>query len=868
MFSSSRYENQGPDGIPLLEVWDPEQRSPEQPRRFVPLRRTELRGQIVGPLADLRATHVYEYTREQCPRALEVLYRFPLPGDAAVTAVRVQFGEVEIRTELKERPQAEAEYETARAEGRQAALLTRESPDVFTLRIAGIQPDQPVRVETSYVQLARAEGAGWSLRVPLTTAPRYVREDERGSRPSQGQPLRLLRDPGHRFTLDLEIAGAGSVTSPTHALALTAGNDRVRVSLQEGEVLPDRDCVLSWRPEQEASLPTFRVWLHDDRASNEVYFLALMAPPSVPAPDAGVSREVVLLVDHSGSMEGAKWAAADWAVKRFLSDLTERDAFALGLFHDDTRWFDAKLRPAEATAIADAIRFLESHRDSGGTNLGVALEQALRLKRLPGERARHVLVITDAEVTDAGRILRLVDEERLRPDRRRVSDICIDAAPNAYLALEMAERGGGVARFLTSDPAAEDITTALDEVLADWAQPVLTGLQLAVDRPGAEATGRDVSADGEDVSLVDLGDLPTGRACWVIGRAPRSATPSLGFRVLTAEGREIKARGFDLEREEHAQPALKALFGARRLLALEHLRHAGYEGEELMQHLRRLGYDPKAILEGEPGQPSSVYAENARRRYDDLFQRLLVQESLAYGLLSSETAFVAVRTERGEPAGETVVVANALPAGWSDDFLNASFAGAPALFRTVQAAMFSAPVGEASAVFPQATFRAMEAPASPVSPATGLLGRRARKGAPGTTGQRPGAEPPGWRLFEGAPHIVGGEALLFDSERDEDRSKLPEQASLSTLRVRFPRGATVASGTPDPAAIDAGLCLLLFVGDLAAPRVRVRLADLVRLGGERPLNLVRQTGERVRLVLADPGGAWAHQAPELEVEIG
>ena len=114
----------------------------------------------------------------------------------------------------------------------------------------------------------------------------------------------------------------------------------------------------------------------------------------------------------------------------------------------------------------------------------MALEQALGLERAAGERARHVLIVTDAQVSDAGRILRLAEEEARRADRRRISVLCIDAAPNSYLAQELAERGGGVARFLTSDPEQGDIATALDEVLADWAEPVLAGLRLEVDRPG------------------------------------------------------------------------------------------------------------------------------------------------------------------------------------------------------------------------------------------------------------------------------------------------------------------------------------------------------------------------------------------------
>ena len=170
MFNPRTFENSRPDGIAVLEV------AGDEPGRFVPLKRTELRGEIAGPLAALRLTQVFGYSRDASARVLEAVYRFPLPGDAAVTGVRVRFGDVEIVAELKERETAQSDYDEAKREGRQAALVTRETPDVFTLQVAGIQPDQEIVVETSYVQLARVEGEEWSLRVPLTTSPRFVRD--------------------------------------------------------------------------------------------------------------------------------------------------------------------------------------------------------------------------------------------------------------------------------------------------------------------------------------------------------------------------------------------------------------------------------------------------------------------------------------------------------------------------------------------------------------------------------------------------------------------------------------------------------------------------------------------------------------------
>ena len=123
MFHPSAYENARPDGFGVLEVVGDGDAGPA--RRFVPLRRTELRGEVAGPLAALRLTQAFGYAAAQCDRVLEAAYRFPLPGDAAVTAVRVRFGDAEIRAELKERQQAEADYDRAREQGRQAALATR-----------------------------------------------------------------------------------------------------------------------------------------------------------------------------------------------------------------------------------------------------------------------------------------------------------------------------------------------------------------------------------------------------------------------------------------------------------------------------------------------------------------------------------------------------------------------------------------------------------------------------------------------------------------------------------------------------------------------------------------------------------------------
>ncbi len=876
MFNPAAFDNSRPDGFGVLELsGNP---SPDAVRRFVPLRRTELHGEILGPLAGLRLVQVFGFAEASEGSAFEAVYRFPLPGDAAVSGVHVHFGSVEIRARLEERSQGEKDYAEARAQGRQAALLTRESPDVFTLQVAGLVPGQDVTVETSYVLLARPEGAGWSLRLPLTTAPRYVRNDEANSRHAHGQPLALLRDPGHRFCLDLTVRGADQVSSSTHSLNVLEESGRKRVRLEAGEVLPDRDCVLTWTPARQDQRPALQVWTHPDTQRGCAYFLALVAPPATHDRGRSAPREIVLLVDHSGSMLGAKWAAADWSVEKFLSGLGERDSFALGLFHDRTHWFADAPRSAATETVRQAVEFLKGHRDQGGTQLGVALEQALGLPRAPSEQARHLLVVTDAEVSDSGRILRLADAEAAQTQRRRISVLCIDSAPNALLAEQLAEAGGGVARFLTSRPEEEDIATALDEILADWDEPVLLGLRLEVNRSNTLAAGRAVSNTAAGC-VIDLGDLPAGRPLWVAGRVPLTGAEPLTFRLSTGRGAALAECNATTGEEQAAGRALKALFGARRVRGLEYLMNSRMVGEELKAGLRRLGYDPAQLT---TSAPAKLYAENQQAETASVLRALLVREALDYGLASAETAFVATRQEAGQPVTHTVVVANALPAGWSEQFvggasaiLNACLMSAPQ-FGLRPSMAYCAPDSEFELADDDTLAEADEEEAATprglgiVEKIKGLFGsrrraeperRRATSVPPSPAAPPANVAPAGSILFCDTPSMTNGEAILFDSTQGANPSVVPEEGLMTALRVRFPEPS------PAPQVIDADLALLLYIDDLVTPRARIRLADLVRQGGQRPLNLRRQRGQQLRVVLVDATGSWKNGAPRIEVAL-
>jgi Ca-activated chloride channel family protein len=121
--------------------------------------------------------------------------------------------------------------------------------------------------------------------------------------------------------------------------------------------------------------------------------------------------------------------------------------------------------------------------------------------------------------------------------------------------------------------------------------------------------------------------------------------------------------------------------------------------------------------------------------------------------------------------------------------------------------------------------------------------------------------PPATVLFAGVPALANGEVVLFDSARPRDAARVQDAGTIRRLVVRF------AAQAPSPDRLGTELSLLVFVDDLAAPRATVRLADLVRQRGERPLNVRRGQGEALRVVLVDPAGVWAGGAPSIEVAL-
>jgi Ca-activated chloride channel family protein len=510
-------------------------------------------------------------------------------------------------------------------------------------------------------------------------------------------------------------------------------------------------------------------------------------------------------------MEGAKWEAADWAAKKFLSDLGKDDRFDVAFFHNDIFLHSKKMLAASPKNVADAVKFVTENRSSGGTELGTALERMLMVPKItPGKKlSRQLLVITDAEVTDEGRILELARRESESDARRRISVLCIDASPNSTLTNRLAERGGGTAAYLTSDPGAEDVTTAVDEILSRWSRPVAESVVLEIDAKALRIAGKKTTIEAGCLKA-ELGSLMGGEPLWVVGKisgfnSKSSVRVCFDELAVDAAVTPIKKAG--------KGGAIRSLFGARQIQELEFLKSSWLTGLELQNELSSLGYETQ-IKKGK------VYEKNEKEAAQAALDALLLEESLKYGVVSSCTALVASRTEKGKLVDGTVLTPNALPYGWYEEILAFS---APAR-SFVPSAGGGAPLmlkKKSMGVSYKMQFHNIPNLLMADSPAASLE-----------------PESKVTTIYDAAVKLQAGEELTL--------SEISGAGRLSALSL------SEESLTSLIGEILEGLTLRIYADGGTRPSARVKLADLVKLGGNRPLNIYYT--QSARFVMVNDGG--------------
>jgi Ca-activated chloride channel family protein len=568
---------------------------------------------VSGPTARARVTQMF---RNPGATHVEAVYVYPLPEGAAVDSLKMVIGDRVVVGAIKERQEAKAIYEAAKVEGRKAALVEQERPNIFTNSVANIGPGETVVVQIEYQEPVRRVGSEFSLRVPLVTGPRYnprpLAQVVDMGRGGWGQaivdpvPDRARIEPAYLdpreaaptnpVTIRIRLAAGfplGEVKSRHHTVTSeAAGEDARIVTLAAGAVPADRDFELTWTA-ADARAPA--VGLFRESVAGSDYVLAFVTPPAVEVAAEKNPREVILVIDNSGSMGGTSIVQAKASLAYALKRLGRDDRFNVIRFNHTMEQLFPQAVAADPSNLARAAAWVDALQATGGTEMLPALEAAL-IDHAPGNsrHLRQVVFLTDGAI---GNEQQLLDAIAARIGRSRVFTVGIGSAPNSFLMTRAAELGRGTFTHIGAVGEVEERMKSLFERLES---PAVTGIA---------ASFGDNAADQAPAILPDLyrgeplvlaarlarpgGTLEIkgmiGEQPWVVTLPLSGAAEGKGISKVWARRRIADAEVAKLLRKLTPADADKAILA----LALEH---------HLVSRLTSLVAVDQVIAR-EPGQP-------------------------------------------------------------------------------------------------------------------------------------------------------------------------------------------------------------------------------------------------------------------------
>jgi Ca-activated chloride channel homolog len=548
---------------------------------------------VSGPTVRARVTQIFKNPTQNW---VEATYVYPLPAGGAVDTLKMVVGDRVVVGEIKEHQQARVIYEQARQNGQKAGLTEQERPNIFTNSVANIGPGETVLVQIEYQEPVAQSGNEFSLRVPMVVGPRYnpapvvqsveFRPDGGGWGATAADPVpdrdrispRVL-DPTQNapvnptsVTVRLQAGfPPGEVKSHFHQVKIESPDDSTRIiRLANGVVPADRDFELTWKPvaEKAPSVGLFR-----EHVGNADYLLAFVTPPSVEqAEQKPLPREVIFVIDNSGSMGGTSIIQAKASLTYALGRLRPNDRFNVIRFDDTMDVLFGGSVPADAEHIRRATTFVDALRADGGTEMVPAMRAALTdSTKADANYVRQVVFLTDGAI---GNEQQLFDTITAMRGRSRVFMIGIGSAPNTFLMTRAAELGRGT---FTRIGSVEQVEDRMRGLFAKLENPAVTGLTAKFSDATADLTPAAIPDLYRDEPLVlaakldklkgsleikgHIGDRP-----WVVTLPVANAAEGKGLSKLWARRKIADAEIARTMRQASPEEADKTILA----LALEH----------------------------------------------------------------------------------------------------------------------------------------------------------------------------------------------------------------------------------------------------------------------------------------------------------
>jgi Ca-activated chloride channel homolog len=547
---------------------------------------------VSGPTIRARITQLF---RNPTEKWMEATYVYPLPPGGAVDTLKMVVGDRIILGDIKERQQARVIYEEAKRNGQKAALTEQERPNIFTNSVANIGPGETVLVQIEYQEPVAQNGSEFSLRLPMVVGPRYnpapvvqsvdFRPDGQGWGASRVDPVpdrnRIsppVLDPAEnapinptKITVHLDAGfPLGEVKSHHHPVQIESPDATTRIiKLADGVVPADRDFELTWKSAAETA-PS--VGLFREHVGNADYLLAFVTPPTVAeAQQKPLPRDVIFVIDNSGSMGGTSIVQAKASLIYALGRLQPNDRFNVIRFdHTMDVLFPASV-PADAEHLGRATSFVNALQAAGGTEMVPAMRAALTDDAGDNDHVRQVVFLTDGAIGNEQQLFETITAMR---GRSRVFMIGIGSAPNTFLMTRAAELGRGTFTHIGSVDQVEERMRGL---FAKLENPAVTGLSATFSEAKADLTPAMIPDVYRDEPLVlaakldklggsiaikgKIGDRP-----WTITLPHANAAEGKGLSKLWARRKIDDAEVARTTRQLSPEDADKSILS----LALEH----------------------------------------------------------------------------------------------------------------------------------------------------------------------------------------------------------------------------------------------------------------------------------------------------------
>jgi Ca-activated chloride channel family protein len=430
-----------------------------------PLKRTEVKATISGPVA--RVTVTQQFTNPT-PQTIEAVYQFPLPHDAAVDDMTMQVNDRTIKAQIKKKADARQIYEQARTRGQVAGLLEQERPNVFTQSVANITPGAQVNITISYVQLMPYDHGTYDFVFPMVVGPRYNPRQQ--SNPIEQNITAEGTRAGHDITVQVKLdvgTPLARLDSPTHAVDIERnGSASAQIKLKDLATIPNKDFILKY------SVATQKIGdallAHTDARGG--YFSFVLEPPAAVAPDIIAPKELVFVIDTSGSMHGYPLDKVKETMKLALEGMHPEDKFNVITFSGDNEILWPKPVAATPDNVAKAWQFIASRRGSGGTEMMGAIKAALD----PSDSQKHLRIVCFMTDGLVGNDLEILGEIQ-RHSNARIFSFGIGSSTNRFLLDNMAKLGRGEVEYVGLN---DDGSAAARRFHERVQSPLLTDIKL------------------------------------------------------------------------------------------------------------------------------------------------------------------------------------------------------------------------------------------------------------------------------------------------------------------------------------------------------------------------------------------------------